>query len=70
VEETLRLMAVERNAGRVQVQYDLLRRRGARLDRQIRQQPVDRLGRVADLLIAPGVASQLQPVHRALAGQR
>ena len=37
---------------------------------KIRQQPIDRLGRVADLVIALAAADQLQPVQRALAGQR
>ncbi len=37
---------------------------------KIRQQTVDRLGRVADLVIALAAAGQLQPVQRALARQR
>ncbi len=37
---------------------------------EIRQQPVDGLGRVADLVIAQAAAGQFQPVQRALAGQR
>ena len=41
-----------------------------RLDEQIAQQPVDGLGRVADLVIAPRATHQLQPVQRALARQR
>jgi len=40
------------------------------LDIKIAQQPVDRLRRVADLVIALAAAHQLQPVQRTLPGQR
>ena len=70
VEEPLRLMAVERDVGRVQIEHDLSWRCGMRLDEQVRQQTVHRLGRVADLVITPAAAGQLQPVQRALASQR
>ena len=70
MEEALRLMAVERDIGRVQVQHDLLGRGRVRFDVKIAQQPVDRFRRVADLVIAPCAPHQLQPVQRALTGQR
>ncbi len=70
MKEPLRLMAVERDVGRVQIEHDLLRRRGVRFQVEVRQQPVHRLGRIADLVIAQTAAGQLQPVQRALAGQR
>jgi hypothetical protein len=69
VEEALRLMAVERDIGRVQVQHDLGGRRGVRFQKQIPQQPVQRLGRVCDLVIAAAAAGQLQPVQSAFARQ-
>ena len=37
VEETLRLMAVKRDVGRIQIEHDLDRRRGVRLQEKIRQ---------------------------------
>ena len=40
-----------------------------RLDVEIHQQPVHRLGRVADLVIAAAAAYQFQPIQRAFAGQ-
>jgi hypothetical protein len=70
VEESLRLMAVERDVGCVQVEHDLGRRAAVRLQKQVAQQPVQTLGRVTDLVIATGAANQLQTVQRALAGQR
>ena len=42
VEEALRLMAVERDVGRIQIKHDLFRRRSVRLQIEIDQQPVDR----------------------------
>ena len=69
-EEPLRLMAVERDVGGVQVEHDLGGRRVVRLDEKIRQQPVQGFGRVRDLVIAAAAAGQFQPVQRALAGQR
>ena len=70
VEEALRLMAVERDVGRVQIEHDLLRPVGVRLNKQVDQQPVQNFARVADLVIATGAANQFPPVQRALAGQR
>ena len=70
MEEALRLMAVKRDVGRIQVQHDLLRSGSVRLQKQVAQQAVQRLGRVADLVIATGAANQLQPVQCALASQR
>ena len=69
VEEALRLMAVKRDIGGVQIEHDLARRRGVRLNEKIRQQPIQGLGGVSDLVIAGGLAGQFQPVQRALAGQ-
>lgn len=42
-EESLRLMAAQRDIGRVQVEHNLLRRHGVRLDSQIREQRIDLL---------------------------
>jgi hypothetical protein len=70
VEEALRLMAVKRDAGRIQVQHDLLRPGRVRLQKQLPQQPVQGFGRVADLVITTRAANQFQPVQRALASQR
>ena len=58
VEEALRLMAVKRDVGGVQIEHDLGGRRGVRLDEKIRQQPVQRFSRVTDLVIADGLAGQ------------
>ena len=70
VEEPFRLMAVNRDVGGVQVEHDLGRGRGVRFQVEVNQQPIDRLSRVADLVIAPRAAHQLQPIQRALARQR
>ena len=70
VEEPLRLMAVERDVGRIQIEHDLIWSGTVRLDVEVPEQTVDGLGRVADLVVAPGAAHQFQPVQRALAGQR
>jgi len=63
-------MAVERDVGRVQIEHDLGGRRGVRLQKQVAQQAVQRLGRAADLVVAGAAAGQFQPVQRALARQR
>jgi len=63
-------MAVERDVGGVQVEHDLLRRLGVRLDKQIHEQRVDLLRGVVDLVIALVAARKLQPVQRAFARQR
>src|SRR6185312_3066 len=70
VEEPLRLVAVKRYVGGVQIEHDPLRLRNLRLDIHVGQQPVDGLGRVADLVIASAASAQFQTVQRALAGQR
>jgi len=57
-------MAVERNIGRIQVEHDLVRHRGVRLDEQIAQQRVDLLRRVMDFVIAPGTAAMGRPLPR------
>jgi len=56
MKEPLRLMAVERNISPIQVEHDLVRHHGVRLDEQIAQQRVDLLRRVVDFVIAPGTA--------------
>ncbi len=63
-------MAVERDVGRVQIQHELLGRRGVRLQEQLAQQRVDLLRLVVDLVVPLRAAGQLQPVRRALARQR
>ena len=63
-------MAVERDVGGVQIEHDLGRRLGLRLDKQIREQPVDLLRGVVDLGVVLAAAGKLQPVQRALARQR
>ena len=69
MKEPLRLMAVQRYVGRIQIEYDPGGRFGVRLDEQITQQRVDLRGRIIDLVIALAAAGQLQPVQRAFAGQ-
>ncbi len=69
MKKPFRLMAVERNVGRIQIEHDLVRRFGVRLDEQIAKQRVDLLRRVIDLVITLAAARKLQPVQRALAGQ-
>jgi hypothetical protein len=44
VEKPLRLMAVERDIGGVQIEHNPCRRRGVRLDVEVRQQPVQGFG--------------------------
>jgi hypothetical protein len=62
--EALRLMAVERDAGRVQIEHDLLRSARVRLQKQVAQQAVQSIGRVTDLMTAPGAANHFQTVQR------
>src|SRR5271157_2983144 len=69
MEKPLRLMAVERDVGRIQIEDDLLRLLGMRLDEQIAEQRVDLLRREVDLVVALAAARKLQTVQRALAGQ-
>ena len=69
MKESLRLMAVERDVGCIQVEHDLVGRFGVRLDEQIAKQRVDLLRHVIDLVVALGAAGKFQPVQRALAGQ-
>jgi hypothetical protein len=70
VEEALRLMAIQRDVGRIQVKHDLIGCRRMRFDIEVSEQPVDGLCRVADLVIAPAAADQFHPIQRALARQR
>ncbi len=69
MKESLRLMAVERDVGRIQVEHDPGWRFSVRLEEQIAQQRVDLLRRVIDLVIALAGAGKFQPVQRTLAGQ-
>ena len=70
MEEALRLMAVERDVGGVQVQHDLGGRLACDSMKRSASSRSRAFGRVADLVIAPAAANQLQPVQRALARQR
>jgi hypothetical protein len=72
VKESPFLAPVQRIVGRVEVENDLCRRRAMRVDEQLDEQPLDRRNVVADLVIARRFASGrvLEPVERALAGQR
>ena len=71
VEEPALLMAVQRIVRGVEVEDDLLRGAAVRVEEQIDEQRLDRGAVVADLVITRRLrAAQLQPVQRALAGQR
>ena len=73
MEEPAFLMAVQRIIGGVQVEHDLTRRLAVRVEKQVDEQRLDSRAVVADLVIAPGRPlgrGVLQPVQRALAGQR
>ena len=69
MKEPFRLMAVERDVGRVQIEHDLGWRFAVRLDEQIREKRVDLLRRVIDLVVTLAAAGQLQPVQGTFAGQ-
>ena len=56
MKKSLRLMAVERDAGCIQIEHDLLRRLGVRFDEQIAKQRVDLLRRVVDLVVTLAAA--------------
>jgi len=62
-------MAVERDVGCIQVEYDLVGCFAVRLDEQIAKQRVDLRRRVIDLVVALAAAGKFQPVQCALAGQ-
>jgi hypothetical protein len=71
VEEPAFLVAVQRIVGRVEVEDDLLGRLGMGLQEQIDEQPLDRGGIVADLVIARRCRSaQFQPIERRFARDR
>jgi hypothetical protein len=71
VEEPAFLLPVQRIVRRIQVQDDLRRCLGMCLQEQIDQQPLDRCGVVTDPVIPRCLGpAQLQPVQRALAGDR
>jgi hypothetical protein len=73
VKEPPLLIAVQRIVGRIEVEHDLTRRLGVRVEKQFDKQPLDRRAIVADLVIARPLARarrMLQPVQCALARQR
>ena len=71
VEEAAFLMPVQRIVGGVEIEDDLRRRRGMRVEEEIDEQRLDRRRIVADLVIARRLRpAQLQPVERRFAGQR
>ena len=69
MEEPLRLMAGQRDVGRIQIKHHLAGHDGMRLDVEVYQQPVNGLSRVTDLVITLAAPSQFQPVQRTLARQ-
>src|ERR1700678_1608471 len=73
VKEPPLLIAVQRIVGRIEVEHDLTRRLGVRVEKQFDKQPLDRRAIVAYLVIARPLARarrMLQPVQCALARQR
>ena len=71
VEEPAFLLAVQRIVRGIQVEDDLPRRLGVRLQEQIDEQRLDRRRVMADLVVARRLRpAQLQPVQRDLAGHR
>ena len=72
VEEPPLLVAVQRVVGGIEVEHDLLGRRGVRVEEQLDEQPLDRGRVMADLVVAGGRPGRrvLEPVERRLAGQR
>ena len=71
MEEPAFLMAVHQIVGGIQVEHDLPRRPGVRLDEQIHQQPLDGRRIMADLVVAGRFRpAQFQPVQRRLARHR
>jgi hypothetical protein len=67
VEEPPLLIAMERVVRGVEVQHDLPRCLGVRIEKNVRQQGFDRFGTVGDLLVALRVPlrRQFQAVERA-----
>jgi hypothetical protein len=69
-------MSAPRIVGGVEVEDDLARRRGVRLEEQIDEQPLDCRAVVAAVVADPLIARRhprrrvLQPIERRLAGQR
>ena len=70
MEEAFRLMTVQRDVGRIQIEHHLAGHHRMRLDVEVYQQPVNGLSRVTDLVITLAAPSQFQPVQRTLARQR
>src|ERR1700730_426816 len=71
VKEALLLMPVQWVVSGVEIEDDLLRRRGVRLEEEVDEQAFDLRPVIADLVIASWLRpAQLQPVERALARHR
>ena len=71
VEEPPLLMPVQRVVGGVEVEHDLLRRALVGVEKQVDEQRLDRGAVVGDPAVAVGFrAAMLEPVERALAGER
>ena len=72
MEEPALLAAVDRIVGGIEIEGDLCRRFAVSIEEQVDEQPLNRCGVVADLVVArrPGRRRMLEPVQRALAGQR
>ncbi len=72
VEEPPFLLTVDWIVGGIEIEHDLFGRLSVRLQEDIDQQRLDRLGHMADLAIPIPAAhrSMLQPVQRRLPGQR
>src|SRR3984893_4440649 len=71
VEEALLLMPVQGVVSGVEIEDDLLWRRGVRFEEEVDEQAFDLCPVIADLVIASWLRpAQLQPVERALARHR
>ena len=71
VEEATFLVAVQRIVRGIEVENDLLGRRPVRLEEEVDEQPLDRRAVMADLMVTARARRRvLEPVQRALAGQR
>lgn len=71
MEEATLLLAVKRNVGVVEIEYDLARRTRVRLQEQVDEQSLDLRAVAIDLVIfgAMALGRVLQTIERALAGQ-
>jgi hypothetical protein len=71
MEEAAFLMAMQRVVSRIQIKDDLARRRPVRLEEEVDEEALDGGTVVADPVVARGSDRRmLEPVQRALAGQR